>query len=125
MGDNWKTWCRREGWLVKGSIVRVALARQRFQLVRISDGAAQYDLTSPIAKARRTLSIADPALAVWKRNRSAQLVGFRIDDNGDLSATAWVLKAGLGRAELIASLHLIASEADRWEFALNGSEDHI
>ena len=109
---------------MSGSEVKVKLAEKRFHLVRVADCPAHYDLAGTIAHPSRLRTLDKPALEAWKRNRSVQLVAFCIDRRGSLLATAWVPKAGLGSAEFLARLRLVAAEADRWEFALTGTDEH-
>ena len=66
--------------------------------------------------------IPDAALRAWKRNRSTQLVGFRVDRKGRLVGEAWVPKAGLERGEFLLYVVRVATECDLFEYHLTGKD---
>jgi hypothetical protein len=61
-------------------------------------------------------------LRVWRHNRAAQLVGFRIDTPGRVYAEGWVAKAGLTAEDFQFVLRRVAAESDRFEFILTGKD---
>ncbi|HEU5178897.1 MAG TPA: hypothetical protein VFU24_15710, partial [Burkholderiales bacterium] len=60
-------------------------------------------------------------LRAWRRNRSSQLVGFRVDQRGRLVGEAWVPKAGLSAQEFQVYVRRVAAECDRFEYLLTGA----
>ena len=57
-----------------------------------------------------------------ERNRGNELVGFKIDAKRRLIGDAWVPKADLMGSEFTAYLHAVATECDRFEYQLTGSD---
>ena len=56
------------------------------------------------------------------RNRTAALVGFRIDNRSRLVGEAWVSKSGLTTEEFELYVRNLAAECDRFEFVLTGRD---
>lgn len=61
-------------------------------------------------------------LRLWRHNRAAQLVSFRIDTRGRVYAEGWIPKAGLTAQEFQLVLRRVAAESDRLEFLLTGRD---
>jgi hypothetical protein len=75
-----------------------------------------------VAKAAAVKDVSDLALRIWRHNRAAQLVSFRVDTRGRVYAEGWVPKAGLTAEELRHVVHRVAAESDRFEFILTGRD---
>ena len=64
----------------------------------------------------------NPAFAAWDRNRSASLVGFRLDERGRLVGESWVPGAGLTAEEFSTYVRATAAACDLFEFHLTGKD---
>jgi hypothetical protein len=95
--------------------------RRRHRLdVRETDQT--YVLTGVVARQAVFADVPDAALRAWRRNRSTQLVGFRVDRKGRLVGEAWVPKAGLVRSEFLLYVMRVATECDLFEYHLTGKD---
>lgn len=78
--SEWASLCRGDDSIAideKGVVVALSNGRRHRILVR--DQGDAYELTAVVARPKSLEKINDISLQAWKRNRAAQLVGFRID----------------------------------------------
>ena len=120
---DWLLYCRKaDGVAVEDGRVVVELAEGRRQRVVVDETADTIEFASVVAKRAVVEGMEDATFRVWRRNRSTELVGFRIDERGRLVAEAWAPKAGLSAEEFLVHLRRIASEADLFEHQLTGAD---
>ncbi len=122
MGGDWQRFCRSAGLTVDGNQVAVALDDGRRHSVAVSEDSDGYRLVAIVARPAVLSRMVDAPIRIWRRNREAQLVGFRFDRRGRLAAEAWVPKPGLSSEEFQLYLRSVAAEADRFEFVLTGRD---
>jgi hypothetical protein len=99
-----------------GRALRVwAVAAPRAAVESAADAAA--------AANKRGLGAADLVyLLAWDRNRTSDLVGYKIDKKGRLIGEAWVPMAGLDAAEWAIYVRTLAWSCDRVEYLLTGRD---
>ena len=123
MASDWREFCRKRGDLtVDGDSVVVTFENQRHQRLDVRDSDQTYIVTGIVARQALFAEVPDAALRAWKRNRSTQLVGFRVDRKGRLVGEAWVPKAGLERDEFLLYVMRVATECDLFEYQLTGKD---
>jgi len=123
VGSDWREFCRRSAELaVDGDGVVVTFENQRRHRLDVRETDETYVLTGVVARQAVFAEVPDAALRAWKRNRSTQLVGFRVDRKGRLMGEAWVPKAGLERAEFLLYVMRVATECDLFEYHLTGKD---
>lgn len=122
MPTDWRSLCKGPRIIVEGEDVVVSFENGRTHRVRIVETDATFELHSIVARAAAVSAVPDLPLRIWRHNRAAQLVGFRIDARGRVCASGWVPKAGLTREEFQMVLRRVAAESDRLEFLLTGSD---
>lgn len=79
-------------------------------------------LSAFVVKQSVVNSLPDLPLEIWKRNRTARLVGFRIDRINRIIAECSIPTPGLTCEEFQLYLRTIAVGADRLEFILTGRD---
>lgn len=121
MARNWHRLCPKS-WTIEGNEVTVPLSRNRRHKVGIEEQEDTFRLTAIVAGRAAIAAVEDLAFRTWQRNRSTELVGFRIDKRGRLLGESWVPKEGLSEAEFQLYLHTIAAECDRYEYELTGED---
>jgi hypothetical protein len=118
----WRQLCRdADGVTIEDDTIVVALAGERLHRIEIRDVGDAYELTSNVARAAVLNTIPEVELRVWRRNRSAQLVGFLVDRRGRLIGEAWLPKVGLRRSEFLLRVRRLAAECDVFEYLLSGN----
>ena len=122
MPSDWRDLVAGEQMQVDGDYVTVRFANQRAQRVRVEATADALELFAVAARAASVRGVADLPLRIWRQNRGAQLVSFRIDTDGCVCATGWVPRAGLSAEEFQLVLRRVAAESDRVEFLLTGKD---
>ena len=121
--SDWRGFCRKRGELaVEGEAVVVTFANGRRHRVDVLETNDTYVLTGIVARESVFADVPDAALRAWKRNRSTQLVGFRVDRKGRLVGEAWVPKAGLKGDEFLLYVTQVATECDLFEYHLTGKD---
>lgn len=111
-----------ENFSVDGSSVGVTLQDGRKHCVEVSKQANELVLSAFVVKQSVVSSLPKLPLEIWKRNRSASLVGFRIDKKNRLIAECRIPTHGLTSEEFQFYMRTIAVEADRLEFLLTGRD---
>lgn len=122
MSTDWRRLCKGPGLSVEDDVVTVTFENQRSHRVRIQETEATIELHALVARASNVLQPESLPLRIWRHNRAAQLVGFRLDARNSVRAEGWVAKAGLEAQEFQHVLRRVASESDRFEFILTGKD---
>ena len=113
-------------------VVRVRLTGDREQILFVEpaeDGESLH-VWSVVARpalvrlAQDRSGFESPHLVAWTRNRSSDLVGFKLDSRGRLVGEAWIPSAGLDADEWRSWLHAVATGCDRLEYLLSGKDRH-
>ena len=122
MPTDWRLLCTGARVTVEGEEVVVSFDNGRSHRVRIVETDTAFEMHAIVARSAAVRDIADLPIRIWRHNRAAQLVGFRIDTRGRVYAEGWVPKAGLTREEFQIVLRRVAAESDRFEFILTGKD---
>lgn len=121
--DNWRHLCAAEDLSVRrGARIRVNFANGRSHDVQVHSTDDGYLITAVVAGPDAVRQIENPYEAVWVRNRRSRLVGFRIDDDGTLTAHGWTPRDGLTAEAFQLLVRTVGREADRYEFQLTGAD---
>jgi hypothetical protein len=115
-------WCKVQGLRVDRDGIDVQFADERRHRVRVEEGTEELCLSGVVAGRDVLQGMEGLALRAWRRNRSTQLVGFRIDQEGRLVGEARVPTAGLSQEEFVIYVRQVAAECDRLEFLLTGKD---
>lgn len=116
--------------LVKGRTVTVTFPNDRKHKVSLAEGPDSWELIglvlSPDAVSDRfgddDSARLDVALRAWRRNQTARLCGFRLDDGGALIGEATVPKIGLTAKEFQERVRAVARSCDLLEAHLTGED---
>jgi len=120
---DWRQMCKgAEGVTVDGDKVSVEFSNQRRHRVLVRETEEAYELSAIVARPFLIRNLVDVSLRAWQRNRSTQLMGFRLDKRGRLVGEAWIPKLGLTREEFLLFIHRLASECDHFEYLLTGKD---
>lgn len=122
MPIDWRSFCVGSRIRCDGDDVIVEFDSGRKHRVRVHETNATFEFHAIVARAAAVRDIADLPLRIWRHNRGAQLVGFRIDSRGRVCSQGWVAKPGLSADEFQLVLHRVAAESDRLEFILTGKD---
>jgi hypothetical protein len=107
---------------VDEATVEVAFHEGRRHRVTVEEFGDEYRLIALVARRRDVADLNNPSLQTWLRNRGTALVGFRIDGRGAVVGEAWVPKEGLTAEEFQVYVRAVATESDRFEYALTGRD---
>lgn len=119
---DWRRLSKAKNLVLEDDAVVVRFSNGRSQRIAVEDLGDSYRLSTRVARASLIGDDEELALMAWQRNRRSELVGFRMDSGGNLVADAWVPKAGLTASEFQLQLQVIGAEADRFEYALTGTD---
>jgi len=120
---DWEGWCRgASGITAEGNTVVVETSGSRRQAIRVTETGDTLEFAGVVARAAAIDHLEERSVRLWRRNRSAQLVGYRRDEKGRLVGEAWIPKAGLTREEFLSCLRHVAAECDLFEFHLTGQD---
>lgn len=122
MAADWKSFCREKHLDIDQTRVCVTFKDQRKHWLNVIDEGDSYLLRGHVASRKTVRSVHGLPVKIWLRNRTTQLVGFRIDNKSRLVGEAWVPKDGLNAEEFQMYLNILASECDRLEFLLTGTD---
>jgi hypothetical protein len=78
-------------------------------------------LRSRVARRGILNKISNPEIRAWQRNRTSELVGFRLDRQGVMVAET-PIPTGAGREEWAFLAFNLARSADRLEYVLSGQD---
>jgi hypothetical protein len=107
---------------LEGDDMVVRFENGRGHRVRVRETEQTLEVHAVVARAASVRDIPDLPLRIWRQNRAAQLVSFRIDARGRVYGNGWVAKAGLTADEFQLIVRRVAAESDRLEFLLTGKD---
>jgi len=119
---SWHRLCRRGEFRVDDTAVEVTFHEGRRHRVTVEEVDEEYRLTALVARRRDVADLHNLPMQIWLRNRGTALVGFRIDGRGAVVGEAWVPKVGLTAEEFQVYVRAVATESDRFEYALTGKD---
>jgi hypothetical protein len=122
MRTDWRALARGPDATLDADGVRVRFPSGRTHHVRVRETDDTFELWAIVARAAAISEVRDLATRIWRHNRAAQLVSFRLDAGGRIIGAGWVPKAGLSAEEFQLVLHRVAAESDRLEFLLTGRD---
>ncbi len=122
MSIDWRTICRDLGLRIDGEQLIVGFENGRNHRVRVRETDETIELHAVVARAGAVRDVIDLPMRIWRHNRAAQLVSFRLDSRGNVHASGWISKVGLTAEELRILVHRVAAEADRMEYLLTGRD---
>ncbi len=123
MAFEWWKLCRGKGVRIEANDIVVDFGTGRSHRISVKDEGDAYRLTSFVVRNKLDDSIEDLAIRLWRRNRSTQLVGFRLDERRRVIGQSWIPKAGLSSDEFVMQVRHVAAECDRLEFLLTGEDE--
>ncbi len=127
---DWTKLLAAEDLRVTGSRVKVAFPNGRSHKVTLAEVPDGYDLRAvvlPSDAVSRHTGDEDPrrldlVLRAWRRNETARLCGFRLDEDGALVGEATVPKIGLTPKEFQERVRAMARSCDLLEAHLTGED---
>ena len=122
MAIDWRTLCRAAKLELEGDDVVVQFENGRSHRVTVRETSELFEFHAVVAKRKAVEHVTDLADRIWRVNRVAQLVGFRIDRHGRVLGEGWVANAGVTAEEFQLVLRRVAAESDRLEFLLTGRD---
>ncbi len=122
MAADWGRLCRAKDFEVDESYIEVKCSGERRQRVAVEDQGDAYMISAFVVRQAVAASHPDFPIQAWLRNRALMLVGFRIDRQNRLVGEAWIPKAGLVAEEFQLYVRMLATECDRFEYALTGKD---
>jgi hypothetical protein len=122
MRTDWRSLARGPDATLDSNGVTVRFPSGRTHHVRVTETDDTFELTAIVARAAAINDVRDLAIRIWRHNRAAQLVSFRLDAGGRIIGACWVPKAGVSAEEFQLVLRRVASESDRLEFLLTGRD---
>ncbi len=122
MAADWGRLCRAKDLEVDEHYIDVKCSGERRQRIAVEDQGDAYMISAIVVRQAVVASLPDLPIQAWLRNRALMLVGFRIDRQNRLVGEAWIPKAGLVAEEFQLYVRLLATECDRFEYALTGKD---
>lgn len=122
MTAEWIRLCRVKDFSIDEPHVDVRFEDERRHRVTVEDEGVAYRVSSFVVKQAVVASLPDLPIQLWIRNRSTQLVGFRIDRQQRLVGETWIPKAGVTPEEFQLYVRTVATECDRLEYVLTGRD---
>ena len=123
MSREWVRFCKGDDITVRGQTIVVQLADGRAHSLEVLEEDGAFRLVGTAARRGALSGMKDPDLFVWERNRSTNLVGFRIDKHDRLIGESWVPRCGLTGAEFLIFVRTLAAECDRLEALITGADE--
>jgi hypothetical protein len=122
VAGNWRAMVRAPGLQLDGDAVIVQVSKQRSHRVVVQELESTLALHAVVARAAAVEGVVDLVQRLWRHNRGAQFVSFRLDHRGRVCAEGWVPKVGLTAQELQLVIRRVAAESDQLEFLLTGED---
>lgn len=122
MAADWGRFCRAKDLEIDEPYIAVKCSGERRQRVAVEDRGDAYMISAFVVRQAVVASLPDVPIQAWLRNRALVLVGFRIDRQGRLMGEAWIPKVGLEAEEFQLYVRMLATECDRFEYALTGRD---
>jgi hypothetical protein len=106
--------------------LNVSFTGGRKQQIVVKRRRASYTLTSNVLQRAKVeeLGRSNILRAIWTRNRSSRLVGFRLDKSGKVVGYIEHQAESLDPSDLAYCIEVLARECDRLEFVLSGEDIH-
>jgi hypothetical protein len=122
MTSDWRRFCRTKRYRVDSDIVTVTLHDGRMHKVRVVDEGDDWRFEARVGHRGVTLELAELRLITWRRNRTTDLVGFRLDARERVFGEARLARVGSDVDEFRLILDTVALESDRFEMMLTGKD---
>ncbi len=122
MAAEWGRLCRAKDLEVEEHYIDVRCSGERRQRIAVEDHGEAYVISAFVVRQAVVASLPDLPIQAWLRNRALMLVGFRIDRQNRLVGEAWIPKVGLVAEEFQLYVRTLATECDRFEYALTGKD---
>ena len=122
MTCDWHRFCRTKRYGINGEVVTVALHDGRAHNVRVIDEGDDWRFEARVGQRGVTLELAELRLITWRRNRTTDLVGFRLDARERVYGEARLARDGTDAEEFRLVLDTVALESDRFELMLTGRD---
>ena len=122
MTSDWHRFCRTKRYGINGEVVTVALHDGRAHNVRVIDEGDDWRFEARVGQRGVTLELAELRLITWRRNRTTDLVGFRLDARERVYGEARLARDGTDAEEFRLVLDTVALESDRFELMLTGRD---
>lgn len=122
MAAEWGQLCRAKDLEIDEHYINVKCSGERRHRVAVEDQGDAYMISAFVVRQAVVASVHDLPIQTWLRNRALMLIGFRIDPQRRLVGEAWIPKAGLVAEEFQLYVRMLATECDRFEYALTGRD---
>lgn len=126
MPTDWRRWAREASLKMDDDTIVIVLGDGRIQRVLVEEhrpNGHTLRLSSIAVRPSALSEVDNPHLFAWDRNRTSDLVGFKIDGRGRLVGEAWVPTAGLEASEWLTYVNSVAVACDRIEYLLTGRDE--
>jgi hypothetical protein len=123
MVAEWQRLSRSAGLHVVGNSIEIVFKDQRRQQLNVEvDAGGSIRLWTIIAWPAQVRQLSDPYLTAWYRNRSSELVGFRLERDR-MIGESWVPPDPLTADEWSFQVLAVAEACDRLQYLLTGRDD--
>jgi hypothetical protein len=122
MATDWRSMCDADRMKIDGDAIIVSFDNGRHHRIQVVETPDTLEIQATVARNAAIRDVPDLASRIWRHNRAAQLVSFRLDARHRVAAQGWVPKVGLTAEEFQLVVHRVAAESDRFEFILTGRD---
>lgn len=122
MAASWKSLLAESQFDVTANGGAIVFPDGRRQVISIDEDEQAYIVRSTVMGAHALKTAGVSATRIWELNRSATLVGFRIDKKGRLIGEAKIPKIALTADEFRLIALNLAQECDRLEYLFTGRD---
>lgn len=122
MTTNWRSMCDAQTMTVDNDDIVVKFDNGRQHRVQVVETDDTLEIHAIVARVAAIRDIPNLPVRIWRHNRAAQLVSFRLDPRGRVAAQGWLPKAGLSAEEFRLVVQRVAAGSDRLEFVLTGRD---
>ena len=109
--------------IVSKNLIEIPIGENRHHSIKVEEREDGYWLSGIVLKRQHQKSRGKLSILIWKRNRAANLAGFRFTKKGDIIGECFVPKAGLTKEEYDFCLSKLARECNRMEYVLTGEDN--
>lgn len=120
--QSWESLARAKDFLIQPKSILVKFADERSHRVMVIEKADHWLLRGLVVRRAAVNFDSEPMLAASTRNRQFRLCGLSVDEKGHLIAQCMVPKVGLDNEEFQLCVRHLATECDRLEYLLTGSD---
>lgn len=107
-----------------GDAIEVQFRNGRHHLLHVRERDGDLSVWGRVTGPAGVGTLQNPGFWAWERNRSADLVRFKIDNTGGIIGEAHVPQERLGAEEWLFYLRRVAASCDRAEYVLTGRDSH-